>query len=276
MLILYIVSIFLIFESANAEELGQIVPSENGSNKMRFFTGDLDIEIGEQLKVRNSAGTRDMTIEVVAVEKPYAEAEVINLDLTRTRVIETRQSKRTVALLVEPHEIYRTYFFVGPSSSEKFGEFGGVNYGLGLGFSGTFKSYKPLSWSLIFQADDLGEDAIRVGKRVSYYMIGLGQNWGRFSYFVHLGVADNMTMPPDGGVTTDPSTGASYPDNVLHKSTLGYLVTLKYHYPLRKVSRNSSLGWGVGPYLSAGGSFDTQAYRSTVTVGLSVDLENVM
>lgn len=266
---------FSLFIEASAARLGEIESYDEKSRYVRFFIGDMKIEKGEELKIKNSLGRRDVTIKVLSVEPPYANAEVVRIDLPLGVAFETMHSGRSVALEVDQREIKRAYFFVGPSFSEKVGEFGGTNYGLGLGFNGAFPiwTHHDLSWSLLLQADDLGTDTAGNGKRTGYYMFGLGQVRERWQYFAHIGVVDNMTMPKGGKTVVDPYTGANYPDNVVHTSNFGYLMSIKYYYPIRKVSRNSDSGWGFSPYFSMGGSFNSSGYKNTYTLGACIDME---
>lgn len=256
-----------------ADDIGQIVHVSGGV--MKFYTGSVEVAEGERLQVKNSRGERDLTIEVMRVEPPYAYGTVTHIRAMPWGFLETMNEDRRVVLEVNKNDAFHGFFFVGGSYSEKVGDYGGNNYGLGIGMSGKLPVFdiSQLRWSVALQADDLGKDHVGNGKRISYYMIGAGQSIGGFQYFAHLGIADHLTMPESGAPdVVDPYTGASYPSDVQHDTELGYLLTAKYVYFFKDISRNRQWGWGIGPYLSVGGTFASTSYKNTYTLGLSLDM----
>jgi hypothetical protein len=269
----FVIVSVLCFNQVYADQLGEVTEVQAGTDNFKFYIGEIPVKVGEILQVRNSTGQKDLRIQVTAVSGPYAQGEVISAYYS-TVGLEKMHKGRIVVLDIDPNEISEMYFYVGPSFSQRVGDFGGTNYGLGLGFNGPLSYRKDLNlrWSLVLQADDLGKDSDENGKRVSYYMFGVGRKTERLQYFLHLGMADNMTMPKDGTTVNDPYTGAPYPDNVQHKNKFGYLLMLRYPFVMTPITRNKLTGWSIGPFATVGGSIGSNAYKNTITAGVSFDL----
>jgi hypothetical protein len=259
--------------AASAQELGTITKIDRKTEQVQFYIGNVDVQVGEILSVYNSFNVLDLKLRVVAVDPPYATGEFAGYEANPGH-IEPMHKNRRVRLSLDKTQAVDFSFLLGPDFSSKVGGFGGSNYALGL----NILFHLPQQWllNLQLQADDLGKDPAGNGKRVSYYMLGAGRELGPVQLLLNLGEADYMTMPAvSTGNTVDPYTGATYPNNVEHKSKLAYQFMAKYQFHIREPNRNASWGWGISPAVTYGSAFSPAGYKPTVAVLACFDFTRV-
>jgi len=269
-LLIVIIVLFFIAVQSRSAQLGEV--TQVSADSITFFKGKEEIQVNDRLFLLNSYGNVNAHLVVTALDGESAQAQIVGYELVPgSNYLEKISKGQIVRLTFEKKEIKSFGFFIGPNFSSKVGGFGGTQYSLGLQFNQNWTETFFINYRL--QADDLGKDTHGIGKRKSYYMIGLGYTYKNFQFIGDVGIVDIMTIPKEGTTEThmDPYTGASYPAGVSHSNNAGYLLSVQYPFKMKEVSRTERNGWSIVPGVSHANQFNNSDYKPITSIYMNFE-----